>query len=168
MENWRKAEYWKKVVQTGRFFAVCVILFILTGVESAAIRIFSFQGALPLLSLTFCICLSLCKEPLFALSVSLIGGVLSDFSKGSLVGTDCLLYLYISAGCVWLSAHVFVQKRWILALCVFCSVIVYGFLSSIIQRWLVGTAAPAFLMRSGIYGAVLAWIFGIYFSGKEV
>ena len=168
MENQGRMEHNKKIAQTMEFGITCVVLFFLVSAETAlsgSVRIF---GAAPLVTLAFCVCLSLQKEPFFAVSVSALCGVFLDLAKGVPVGIDSLLYTYISVGCIWLGRRFYFRKKWMIAFCVFCFVLAYGFISSVIQGVFIGRFTPAFLFGSAVYSAALTPMLCACLRRKEV
>ncbi len=168
MENQGRVEYNKKIAQIVEFGITCVFLFFLVSAETALSGSFRIFGAAPLPTLVFCVCLSLQKEPFFAASACALCGVFLDLAKGVPVGIDCLLYTYISVGCIWLGRRVYFRKKWMIALCVFCFVLAYGFLSSVIQGVFIGRITPAFLLGSAVYSAALTPLFCACLRRKEV
>ncbi len=67
-------------------------------------------GVVPDLAFVFCVCFGVCKSGALALFVSAFCGFLQDVCAMHLFFYHAFLYLYISAGSVWLSRKVFCFK----------------------------------------------------------
>lgn len=110
------------------YIALGAFLFFLVVIQTTWVHAAAVFHVIPDLVLVFCVCLCLKQGGLFAVSVSVLCGFLLDLSSGRQTGYDALLYLYISAGCVWLRGRIFCRSRKMAMLCVFFASVLYAIL----------------------------------------
>lgn len=168
MEHILRKKTQTKIVWAAKLFLFSAFAFFLAAAETAwvdGIRVF---GAVPMPTLTFSICLSLFTPSVFGLVLSVICGLWMDFAKGFPLGFDCLLYVFLSVGCIGMKHQFYFRKIYQVMVAVFIGVLVYGALASVTNGLLCGMFSWRLLWKNAAYSALTVPIIYGFIRRKEV
>lgn len=115
--------------QTCRYLKICgigLLLFFSVFFQSVAASYVEIGGASPSPIFVLCVLLSLKLSGISAITLGLVCGACLDILSGRTVGYDCLLYVYISAGCVILASRMYCRSFPIKIAVVFLASLLYG------------------------------------------
>lgn len=168
MEHSGKVETRKKAAQGITFVITCAVLFFLAVLQTTWVEKIALFSGVPQLPLVFLICLSVKKEPVFSILSGMVCGMWLDLACGRQIGFDCLLYTYISAGCVWLKTHFFFRGIKISMSLVFLWTALHGIVSSVICGMVRLEDTITIALINGVYSAAVTPVFYGIFRRKEV
>ena len=116
----------QRIKAASEYIALGLFLFLLIVLQTTWVHAIKIGGVVPDLVLVFCICFSLKQGTILSVCVSVLCGFLQDVCAMGPFFYDALLYLYISAGCVWLSRRIFCRRKSMVIACVFLATLFYG------------------------------------------
>ncbi len=159
-----------KLKQSCRFLSFCgigLLLFFSVFFQSAAAPYMEIMRTSPSVPFVLCVLLSLKLRAGHAITLGLICGLCSDLLSGRVVGYDCLLYVYISAGCVMFTSRVYCRTLLIKIAVVCMASLLYGVGVSCIRALFFGVWSFHGLLSHTIYNAAITPLFALL-TGRSV
>ncbi len=149
------------------FCGIGLLLFFSVFFQAAAAPYTEVLEATPSVPLVLCVLLSLKLKGGTAITLGLICGVCSDLLSGRTVGYDCLLYVYISAGCVVLASRVYCRSLFIKIAVVCLASLLYGVGVACTRTLFFGVWSFRGLFSHTIYNAAITPIL-VLLTGRSV
>lgn len=156
--------------QPCRILSYCSIgpvLFFSVFFQSVAAPYMNIMGAIPSVPFVLCILLCLKLRAATVLTVGVICGLCSDLLAGRVIGYDCLLYVYISAGCIVLASRVYCRRLLIKIFIVFFASVLYGIGVSCTRALFFGIWSFQGLFTHAIYNTAIAPLL-VMLTGRSV